>query len=612
MSNTTTPAVCTVNYPWMNNSLGQSPCTIGTYLESACGTHWNLVQLPVSAQYRGPSDNQTSICLCSSVTYNVVSACATCQSSTFVTWSSWAGSCPQSIIGVTKFTASIPPETAVPAWAYQDPTLQSGITFNLTAAQATAAQNIPDVTTSGSIPSTTTSSKTGIGIGAIVGIVLGALALIVLLGFLTWYLLRMRHSSRASQAPSKQYISKWSKDVQNSGHEQPAIRNGGRTTSYGGSEGRKSRDAVMMTPPDGAHYGAEGYFQSGTQPASFANAGQSMPPANTQSSKSKTGKVKRKFGSPPHAAITPFYLPPAPSNPNNTEVDNQNYPVMSSGASARTATRTSLTSSAEASGSAPAHKRQISPPELPSSIEYLSPRGTNIPPLPTAVPRPSIEYSTAPIAGRVHTRRGSGASGIATQGYYNPNDPSTFPISPIDQPAFTQPPLARQSEERIPLGSSTFLPQSSLEKLPLGVSNANADIPALPSHVGHGYPQTQGHGRPARLDLTAGADSATPPEYSGSPRSAGVRGYPSDVKVHPQSQQQTANASSRTHAPSAYAAPTSLSQHSSVASSQVARSAAPGRSNAAAGSGLVDRGWTPHARNQAEAETEFNPWGGAQ
>ncbi|KAG8886281.1 hypothetical protein FRB98_001378 [Tulasnella sp. 332] len=524
----------------------------------------------------------------------------------------------------------IPPETAIPVWAYQDPTSQPGDTFNLTLAQATAEQKLPDVTTK-STQKTTTASKSGIGVGAIVGIVLGGLAFATLLAYLTWFLLRMRHSSRASQAPSKQYISKWSKDVLRAG-EGPPRSGGGRTTSRQGSSDGKSRDMMMatqVTPPEPMAYGSDGYFRSGNQSGqqsgvsnynlprtSDVSGRPSAAASNTSPSPpNSSSKIRQKFGSPQtHAAITPFYLPPinAPTS--------DNYTVASSGGSTRAGSHTPIVNPTESSQSASAHRRQISPPELPSSIEYLSSNRTNVPPMPPSsftIARVSENPVSAGGAPSTRSRRGSGSTGggrtnvpyPTPQGYYNPDDPATYPLTPIEQNLFNQPPSARQSDERVPLGSSTFMPRSS-ERLPLNVTNAAPPTPQVPSYA-YTHPDAHGgSGRPYPIDTdnARSASGAMPPEYSGSPGSTrGMMGsFGTDVKVQPREQQQSSPAITRGHDPLNNAAAHARPLPTTPSPLEMAA-----RSMVPVGQD-TNAGWTPHARNQQEAESEFNPWGGAR
>lgn len=403
----------------------------------------------------------------------------------------------------------------------------------------------------------------------------------------------------------------------------------GQSASRGAvsSEG-KSRDMMMaaqLTPPEPSPYGSEGYFQGGIRQAPFALAGSSsysLPRTTDTSGKGTPGdnlplshpscsKIRRGFGSPqPQNAITPFYLPPIDST-----ASENNHTVASSGGSMRVGHHTPINNGAEASQSTSAHRRQISPPELPSSIQYLSSNQSNVPP-PSHPSVPSNDYAVS-AGGATHGRGGSGGTSVpysAPQGYYNPDDPSTYPLTPTELNLFNQPPSARQSEERFPLGSSTFMPRSSTDRLPLSVTNAAPPTPQIPSYT-YTHQDTRGSRRPIPIDTNAGGNGGMPPEYSGSPGSAGVRGmggYGTDAKVQPQEQQSPTatrghglinDASTRTYTP-----PT---QHSPQAQ-MAARSTVPVGYHSRVEPRSGEPGWTPHARNQEEADSEFNPWGSAQ
>ena len=114
-----TGATCTVDsYKWTFNSIGQSPCWVGAYLSSACtGNPPTLnAQLPATWHYDGPSKSGATPCKCSTVYYNIISACAACQGGEYLTWSQWNTNC--SSVWSETFPAPIPPGTRVPHYGF--------------------------------------------------------------------------------------------------------------------------------------------------------------------------------------------------------------------------------------------------------------------------------------------------------------------------------------------------------------------------------------------------------------------------------------------------------------------------------------------------------------
>ncbi|THG99064.1 hypothetical protein EW026_g3210 [Hermanssonia centrifuga] len=134
-----TNATCLVGFEWMTNSRGQSPCLIAAYLNSAC--------------ISDPTD--------ATVFYSVIGACAACQDRDNLPWSGWDSNC--STVYNSVWPTNIPTGTAIPAWAYLD--VVEPDSFNITAAQALADEDLPESTaaagpsaTSGSSGSSTSSS----------------------------------------------------------------------------------------------------------------------------------------------------------------------------------------------------------------------------------------------------------------------------------------------------------------------------------------------------------------------------------------------------------------------------------------------------------------------
>ncbi|KAG8960530.1 hypothetical protein FRC00_000098 [Tulasnella sp. 408] len=164
---------------------------------------------------------------------------------------------------------------------YQDPTQQLGLSYNNSLAFSVAGQKEPDMTsylqalpfgnTSAGTPTLTASpgSSNPSNIGAIVGGVVGGIGTLTAGVILGRWFLRRRHIARSRLAPSKQYITKWSKEV-------PVRRAPSRWagTSYGWDnimcDPAKDRD-MMMSP-------------TSTLPASYPNTpdGEKSSPYDSQ------------------------------------------------------------------------------------------------------------------------------------------------------------------------------------------------------------------------------------------------------------------------------------------------------------------------------------------
>ncbi|KAG8924352.1 hypothetical protein FRC00_005213, partial [Tulasnella sp. 408] len=251
------------------------------------GPDWNVPELESGFMYVGPLRNESNICLCSSVVYNAVSSCAACQGKPWVsfvspiTWLYWIKECVNTHITVANYKVDIPLRTAIPRWMYQDPTQQPHGSFNPDPAFLIASQQQPDITSdnqAGYSPPTPTASP-GSGnsakIGAIVGGVVGGIGILTAGVILGRWFLRRRYIARSSLAPSKRYITEWSKEVP---YRQVLSRWAG--TSYGSDSvvGEPAKGRDMMTPtstlpasypntPDGQKSSPyDGQQQSTTQP----------------------------------------------------------------------------------------------------------------------------------------------------------------------------------------------------------------------------------------------------------------------------------------------------------------------------------------------------------
>ncbi|KAF9068754.1 hypothetical protein BDP27DRAFT_1402993 [Rhodocollybia butyracea] len=183
--------------PLNANSLGQSPCQVAGYLGAVCTSEDVYMIPPVDAalEYTLPVLSAVN-CTCSTAYYSVLSACAACQGAVYLTWSEYSSNC--STVYTTEYPNPVPPETAIPHWAFQsyaDP----GATFNIDLAVAQGGEfyfhpYTPETTAS--------SSKKKSEAGPIAGGVVGGVALLSLLAVGVVFYRRRGRQNRSPQ-PSK-------------------------------------------------------------------------------------------------------------------------------------------------------------------------------------------------------------------------------------------------------------------------------------------------------------------------------------------------------------------------------------------------------------------------
>ncbi|KZV96783.1 hypothetical protein EXIGLDRAFT_404105 [Exidia glandulosa HHB12029] len=161
----TTDATCTADRGWTSNSLQQSPCLVASYLFEACAP--NVVNIPAQPnQQRYPSPGENGLpankCSCSSVAYSVLAACSYCQGQLYEKWSTWKTNCTPAETFVDQWPLPVPIGTAIPAWAFDNPTSLDG--WDPTQAQlladSGATDTFPASTTSTSAPATTVTEAT--------------------------------------------------------------------------------------------------------------------------------------------------------------------------------------------------------------------------------------------------------------------------------------------------------------------------------------------------------------------------------------------------------------------------------------------------------------------
>ncbi|OJA20555.1 hypothetical protein AZE42_13175 [Rhizopogon vesiculosus] len=217
-----TTVTCLSSFDWMNNSLGQNPCLVTSYLASEClNDTLTITPITSSGPPMNPNLDPTSYdyvsdCLCSTVTYSMYGACHACQNATVETWSVWSFNCSASLTHLSVYPLNIPNGTAIPHWAYLD--VVTDDMFNATAAQldagspestSTQVQFITSIISSTtSVSASLTSSSTtqspsstpkSSNVRAIAGgVVGGVIAVIAIAGIVAWFFVRRRRSTKAS------------------------------------------------------------------------------------------------------------------------------------------------------------------------------------------------------------------------------------------------------------------------------------------------------------------------------------------------------------------------------------------------------------------------------
>ncbi|KAG2111661.1 uncharacterized protein F5147DRAFT_686200 [Suillus discolor] len=200
----------------MNNTLGQDPCVVASYLESVCGA-FAVGPLPPNTYYGPPSAAGADSCTCNTVTYSMMAACSDCQNATYASWSSWSTNCAQ--MSIRQYPMDIPTGTKVPNWAYLNVTggfdpIAAQNNGDLPESTATNSQSTITVTYSTTFSAsltsssatftglslTSTSSPTSPNVGAIAGGVIGAIFGAAIIGLVIWFFVRRRRSSTTPSA----------------------------------------------------------------------------------------------------------------------------------------------------------------------------------------------------------------------------------------------------------------------------------------------------------------------------------------------------------------------------------------------------------------------------
>ncbi|TFK50580.1 hypothetical protein OE88DRAFT_269857 [Heliocybe sulcata] len=197
-------ATCTTDASTYTNSLGESPCYVAFAIASISEPSIQFWPALSNSSFRY---EPTAIELCSSVAYNIISACAACQGGNWESWSDWTTVCNGAGLNAPNgYPFAIPMEIAIPFWAYynysgnaNDTTFNSSIPHllgefpemtNVTSISSTVASSTATATTT-STSSARASSNHGAA-GAIAGGVIGGIAATAGLVGLAFLLYRRR------------------------------------------------------------------------------------------------------------------------------------------------------------------------------------------------------------------------------------------------------------------------------------------------------------------------------------------------------------------------------------------------------------------------------------
>jgi len=223
MAQNVTIAVCDAESAWFDNSEKQTPCLVAAYLLGACNASGTIADIPPlldGENYPVPTQSTANDCQCSSVVYNLMSACALCQlHDSISSWADWNTSCAGYSVSPGNYTRPIPSGIAVPGWAYITPDAMGG-TFNgseirqsdlnltesaaLPTPTSTNSSSTYPISTSANPPAQTNVTSAGSGkspkVGAIAGGVIGGALVIAIICIVA--LVRIKRSQKSRIAPS--------------------------------------------------------------------------------------------------------------------------------------------------------------------------------------------------------------------------------------------------------------------------------------------------------------------------------------------------------------------------------------------------------------------------
>ncbi|KAH7344109.1 hypothetical protein B0J17DRAFT_714247 [Rhizoctonia solani] len=207
-----TNATC-VNHAWSFNSRGQSPCWVAASVASPCTTD-NSFKIPALETGKHYTFDSAQANACVSVMWNLLSACAVCQSGGVSTsWKEWRQACTDNMVTIGRYPIPLPAGIAVPSWAYYDFTLADAFNTVIASQQSGLESSaIPGATSTAASTSTSSEASTATGAngststpnpvksqsgsssntGAIVGGVVGGVLGIGLIGLIAFIIARRR------------------------------------------------------------------------------------------------------------------------------------------------------------------------------------------------------------------------------------------------------------------------------------------------------------------------------------------------------------------------------------------------------------------------------------
>ncbi|OAX34853.1 hypothetical protein K503DRAFT_785473 [Rhizopogon vinicolor AM-OR11-026] len=198
---------------WSSNTKGQTPCQVVQQVDNACKYTYDTISPPSSEVSFVPAGSNVTQCTCSWASYNLLSACMYCASSSpaLVSWDQWTINCGD-MTSTTYFPSGITSNLSIPYYANYDPSTYTNGTFSTSIASGLSAASMPDLTgdpvpsTSSSSGSSSSSSTTPMA--AIVGGVIGGVVLLLLFcGFFLFIFCRRR--KRSAQFSQEMTSSPW-------------------------------------------------------------------------------------------------------------------------------------------------------------------------------------------------------------------------------------------------------------------------------------------------------------------------------------------------------------------------------------------------------------------
>ncbi|KAI9459698.1 hypothetical protein BJY52DRAFT_356725 [Lactarius psammicola] len=186
------PSCTSSIWEWSYNSIGQDPCTIVAYLMATCYDGKFSLE-PVLGPTHGYLPVSPNPCDCSTVSFNLLSACSTCQGGTTSSWTLYSENCTITV-ETSTFPNKVPPQTRVPQWALQDTTIEN----RWDATEAFTIGDSPEIPPGKKVGPSESGSNTGAIVGGVVG---GVVAVAATAGLVFIFRRRRRHA-RAQLATS--------------------------------------------------------------------------------------------------------------------------------------------------------------------------------------------------------------------------------------------------------------------------------------------------------------------------------------------------------------------------------------------------------------------------